>query len=493
MCEKPVLSDSSPGSMSASEDGLSHDVPHLEPIDRAVEKRLIRKCDLHVIPVLSLLYSLAFIDRINIGNARLQGLEKDLKMKGQDYNVALFVFFIPYILFEVPSNLLIRKIAPSTWLSSIMILWGIVTVCMGVTQSYAGLVVCRFFLGLCEAGFFPGCMYLMSMYYRRYELQWRFNLFFSAVILAGAWSGLLAYALAKMAGIGGYDGWRWIFIIEGLATFLFAVVSRFFIVDWPETAKFLSAEERQLLIRRLSEDAADARMDRLDSKARRRAFGDWKIYIGILMYLGVNNTGYSTSFFTPTILSELGWTAVRAQVLSIPIYIVAAVTCLMSALLTDRLRHRYAFAMLGVVTASIGYIILLAQESVSVGTRYFAVYLVMAGGYITQPITLVWLSNNMGGHYKRSINAAMQIGFGNFGGIIASNIYVTNQRPRYPVGYGVSLALIWMCGIACTVFAIGLRLENQRRERGERDARLSLPREEVENLGDDHPNFRFTY
>ena len=211
------------------------------------------------------------------------------------------------------------------------------------------------------------------------------------------------------------------------------------------------------------------------------------------MYLGVNNTGYSTSFFTPTILSQLGWTAVRAQVLSIPIYIVAAVTCLISALLTDRLRHRYAFAMLGVVTASIGYIILLAQGSVSVGTRYFAVYLVMAGGYITQPITLVWLSNNMGGHYKRSINAAMQIGFGNFGGIIASNIYLTNQKPRYPVGYGVSLALIWVCGIACTVFAIGLRLENKRRERGERDARLGLPKEEAENLGDDHPKFRFTY
>ena len=125
MCQKPVLTDSSPGSMDASEDGLSHDLSHIEPIDRAAEKRLIRKCDLYVIPVLSLLYSLAFMDRINIGNARLQGLEKDLKMKGQDYNVALFIFFVPYILFEVPSNLLIRKIAPSTWLSSIMILWGI--------------------------------------------------------------------------------------------------------------------------------------------------------------------------------------------------------------------------------------------------------------------------------------------------------------------------------------------------------------------------------
>ena len=213
----------------------------------------------------------------------------------------------------------------------------------------------------------------------------------------------------------------------------------------------------------------------------------------ILMYLGVNNTGYSTSFFTPTILSQLGWTAIRAQVLSIPIYIVAAVTCLVSALLTDRLRHRYAFAMFGVVVASIGYIILLAQGFVSVGVRYFAVYLVMAGGYITQPITLVWLSNNMGGHYKRGVGAAMQIGFGNLGGMIASNIYITKQKPRYPVGYGVSLALIWVCGVACTVLAIGMRLENKKRERGERDGRLNLPKEEVENLGDDHPKFRFTY
>ena len=122
--QKPVLLDSSPGSMDNSEDSGRHGLSQLEPLDRAAEKRLVHKCDLYVIPVLSLLYSLAFVDRINIGNARLQGLEKDLKMKGQDYNVALFIFFIPYILFEVPSNFIIRKIAPSTWLSSIMVLWG---------------------------------------------------------------------------------------------------------------------------------------------------------------------------------------------------------------------------------------------------------------------------------------------------------------------------------------------------------------------------------
>lgn len=213
----------------------------------------------------------------------------------------------------------------------------------------------------------------------------------------------------------------------------------------------------------------------------------------ILMYLGVANTGYSTSFFTPTILNQLGWTAIRAQVLSIPIYIVAAITALAAAFFTDRLRHRYSFAMLGVAIASIGYIILLAQSSVSVGGRYFAVYLVMAGGYITQPITLVWLSNNMGGHYKRSINAAMQIGFGNIGGIIASNIYITKEQPTYPIGYGVSIALLGVCGVACTILFLGLKLENNKRDQGKRDSRYNLPQEELENLGDDHPRFRFTY
>lgn len=211
------------------------------------------------------------------------------------------------------------------------------------------------------------------------------------------------------------------------------------------------------------------------------------------MYLGVTNTGYSTSFFTPTILRQLGWTAVHAQVMSIPIYIVACMTTLITAICTDRLRHRYTFTMIGIVVATIGYVILLAQKNVPVGGRYFALYLVTAGGYITQPVTIVWLNNNMGGHYKRSISAAMQIGFGNCGGIVASNIYITGQAPTYPVGFGVSLALLWLSGLACTAFFFGLRMENKKRDRGERDERLNLPEDQLGNLGDDHPRFRFTY
>ena len=149
---------------------------------------------------------------------------------------ALFSFFITYILFEVPSNIILKKIRPSVFLSSIIVVWGCLTVAMGCVKSFAGLVVCRLLIGFFEAGFFPGCIYLISMCmstlshpyvcfftdnpldYKRHELQWRVNLFFCGSIIAGAFSGLLAYAIAHMNGIAGYSGWRWIFILEGMNT-----------------------------------------------------------------------------------------------------------------------------------------------------------------------------------------------------------------------------------------------------------------------------------
>lgn len=141
------------------------------------------------------------------------------------------------------------------------------------------------------------------MYYKRYELQWRFNIFFTGSILAGAFSGLLAYGIAHMAGTDGYGGWRWIFILEGLVTAVVAVASKWFIVDWPEKATFLTEDEKKLLIARLSADVADAKMNRLDKPAIKRIFTDWKIWCGTLMYLGIVNTGYATSV-SVTVLPE---------------------------------------------------------------------------------------------------------------------------------------------------------------------------------------------
>lgn len=211
------------------------------------------------------------------------------------------------------------------------------------------------------------------------------------------------------------------------------------------------------------------------------------------MYFGIVNTGYATSFFTPTILKQLGWTAVRAQVMSIPVYIAATVVSLATAFASDRLHHRFAFTIAGCLVATVGYVLLLCQTSIPVGARYFAVYAITAGGYMTQPVLLGWLSNNLGGHYKQSISSGMQIGFGNCGGLVASNIFWDSEKPQYPTGFGVSLGMVWICGLSCMLFFGYLVRENRQREKGKRDYRYQLPREELENLGDDHPSFRFTY
>ncbi|OJJ54927.1 hypothetical protein ASPSYDRAFT_158769 [Aspergillus sydowii CBS 593.65] len=480
--------------------------PQSEALDLKTERRVIWKCDLHVVPVLMVLYLLAFLDRINIGNARLQRLEEDLGMEGNDYNLALFIFFIPYILCEIPCNLIMKRLAPSTWLSSIMALWGammrslgkwlielgITTICQGFVQNNGGLMTCRFFIGMFEAGFLPGCVYLISMYYKRYELQWRLTLFFASAILAGAVSGLLAYGMAYMDGIRGYSSWRWIFILEGLATTIIAIIAKFFIVDWPDKARFLDDAERAILHARLRNDQGGYRMDRLDKTAVRRILMDGKIYLGTIMYLGVLNTGYAASFFTPTILNEMGWTSLQAQVMSVPVYVVAAAVTICTSFLSDRCKHRFGFAMAGCMISTVGYIILLAQDFVTTGVKYFALYAVVGGGYIAQPIFIGWLSNNMSGHYKQAIASAVQIGFGNCGGFIASNIFVSSEAPYYRSGYGTCLALIWVCVIAATLLFFLLLRENRRREQGKRDY-LLLDEQEVGNLGDSHPHFRFTY
>ncbi|KAF1810641.1 MFS general substrate transporter [Eremomyces bilateralis CBS 781.70] len=461
-------------------------------IDPAAERRLLWKLDYRIVPILWLLFLLAFLDRSNIGNAKIQGLTKDLNMKGNDYNIALFIFFPPYIIFEVPANLVLRKMAPSTWLSAIMVGWGICTVGQGLVNNLAGLASLRFLIGIFEAGLFPGCIYLISMYYKRYETQWRFSVFFSAGIIAPAFGGLFAYAIAKMEGLGGYSGWRWIFIIEGLITIIIGVASKWLIVDWPEKATFLTEEERRILLARIQADTGDARMDRLDRRSAKRIFTDWKIYCGILMYITVVNTSYSTAFFTPSIIKDMGYTSSAAQIRSIPPWIVAFVVSLGTALVTDRLRHRYSFTIFGLMLCIIGYgILLVPYGSTSVGVKYTALFFVITGCMTAQPIIVAWLSNCASGHYKRAVTSAAVVGFGNCGGLIASNVFFEKEAPAYRTGYRVNTTLICLCLVFCTAMFIGVRWENRKRDRGERDYRLQ--KEDADNLGDDHPSWRLSH
>lgn len=154
--------------------------------------------------------------------------------------------------------------------------------------------------------------------------------------------------------------------------------------------------------------------------------------------------------------------------------------------------------MIGILLASIGYILLLSQgrprtpHALSNPVKYMATFFVATGTYITQPLVIVWLSNNLGGHYKRAFGTAMQIGLGNISGVLGSFIFIQTEAPVFKTGYGTALGMIWVCGLACTVMFFGVRWENGKRERGKRNDRLRLNPREVENLGDDHPGFRFS-
>lgn len=213
------------------------------------------------------------------------------------------------------------------------------------------------------------------------------------------------------------------------------------IPDWPETDKFITEEERAIVIARLADDLSDVRMDHLDKSAAKCVFTDWKVYTNIIMYMAVVNNSYSLSFFTPTILNEMGYKAEAAQVRSIPIFVVAAVASVATAALSARLRHRFRFAFAGIVTATAGYAVMLKYTHIPVESKYAALFLVATGGFVAHPIVTAWAQNNAVGHYKRSISSAMMVGTGNCGGIVASNYYVTCESPEYTTGFGVSLGL----------------------------------------------------
>ena len=174
------------------------------------EKKFVRRIDLRLMPLLILMYLNNFLDRASLAQARLGGLEEDLGMSGTDFNLAVSMLFVGYLTMQLPSNLLITRIRPSLYLGCVMSVWGVVCAAIGGVQSLTGLVVVRVFLGVTEAPFFPGAVFLLSSWYTRSELSSRIAWLYSGVALANMFGGLMgAGILGNMDGDLGLAGWRW--------------------------------------------------------------------------------------------------------------------------------------------------------------------------------------------------------------------------------------------------------------------------------------------
>ncbi|KAL6352500.1 hypothetical protein LRP88_14267 [Fusarium phalaenopsidis] len=410
--------------------------------------------DFRLIPIMAVLYLLAHIDQDNIGNAKIEGMDKNLGLTGNQYNIASTIFFVPYIIFEIPSSIILKKVRPSIWLSFLIIAWGIVMTCMGVVKNFHGLVACRVVLGVFEAGFFPGAAYIVSTWYPRHELQQRLAIFYTASAFSGALSGLLAFGIARMNGARGIAGWRWIFLLEGAITVAAGLVMPLLIIDTPERAKWLSGDEKRFIDLRLHLSGVRASTeegDKFSWKLLFRTMVDWKILLGIILAWANSVPNAAFRFTMPQIIKQLGM-AVR-QVL------------------------RQCFA----------------NVADSVLAMYTGVVLAQIGIYPLLPGISAWTGNNLAPSWKRSIGLAWLLAAGNLGSIIGTNIFLDREGPRYATGYGTSLGTICLGMATALVMEFFLWRPNKvKAQLSEVDICQKYSQEELDSMGEKSPLHQYT-
>ncbi|KAK0614595.1 major facilitator superfamily domain-containing protein [Immersiella caudata] len=457
------------------------------------EKSLLRKLDWRLLPAVGILYLLSFLDRSNVGNARIEGLATDLHMTGNQYLTGLTLYFVGYVIFEIPCNIILKRTTPRFWLPTLTVLWGIVATLMGIVQNLAGFFVARFFLGVTESGLFPGVVYYFSMWYKRRERQFRISLFFSAAALAGSFGGILAYGIGFMRGIVWENGWRWIFILEGIATVVVAIFAYWFIYNYPDTAEFLTDKERKFIHARLSSDSDATHDERFSWANVRRALRDPKCW---LYGLGFHTTSlplYTFSLFLPTIINALGYPPAISQLLTVPPYAFAFITTLTVATVSERLNQRALFIIASSLFATIGYAILLSNKDPigRPGVSYAGTFFAAGGIFPATALSLSWPAINVSGQTKRAVANGMQISIGNLGAVLGTQLYRSGDGPRFIVGHSFAMAYLVGNALVSSVLYVVLKRENTKRER------LGAEVKEVGGLtdweGDDDVRWRFQY
>lgn len=489
----------------------------IDTFDDVDEKKVMRRVDFRLVPLFTILYLLSFLDRGNIGNAKIEGLADDLKLVGNQYNLCLTIFFIFYASLEVPANVILKHVNPRFFIPATMVLWSIVMTCMGTVNNFHQLLATRALLGVFECAAFPGISFLLSVYYKKKEILVREAIFFSAASLAGAFSGLLAAAISKMDGVGGYAGWRWIFILEGLLTFLVSLAAFFLFPDYPERCQFLNERERAFLVHRVKYasnvdgdslrkrdeevETADVKLDKEiigeddanDTAYIWAVFKDWQSWLQLITYYGVCVPLYGISLFAPTIINNLGFGSTKSQLLSVPVYTVAAIASIFQAVVLNKVGLRSPFLVLNYVCMAVGYIVCITGDPLKNPKGIYAgIYIIALGIYPAFPLVVIWFSNNLSGKYKRAVGMAFQIGVGNFSGAFASNFYRTQDAPRYILGHALELGFIGMGACGLVLLIVGYTWANSRKQHHLQEGTFAHYTDvQLMKMGDKSPYFKY--
>ncbi|CAD6589177.1 MAG: hypothetical protein TREMPRED_005279, partial [Tremellales sp. Tagirdzhanova-0007] len=426
--------------------------------DRDVSSAL-RKLDLFLLPAVTLIYFLNFLDRSNIGNAKTAGLQTDLKLSNRQYSTALTITYVPYIAAELPLTLAIQKIGANKLLPTLVCCWGIAATFQGFIHNYSGLLAARFFLGLAEGAILPvsislhshrlvltnypdakGCITYLSIFYRRADLGKRVAFFFSATSLAGAFSGLLAAAILDMDGLSGKHGWQWIFILEGILTVLCGLLFFLILPKDVNSTRYLNQQEKEALVSILELDAgARESEENLSVNAVRSAFRSvqvWLVFVQLFANGALKVMLYALAYFAPSkmilirpdtshiltknlaIVQGLGYKGTASQLYTVPPYVCSAFFSILTCWASDRSRTRGLFVMGAGLIAVIGYAMYLASKKHSV--LYASLFLQVIGTYTVAPLLSTWMPNNLAGYHKRVTGITLGFISSNSGGILST-------------------------------------------------------------------------
>ncbi|WWD00945.1 hypothetical protein V866_007883 [Kwoniella sp. B9012] len=411
-----------------------------------MEKRIVRKIDRHIMPWVIVAYLLNYLDRTNLGNARTlnndkpgESLVEVLNLSGDRYNLVVAIFFVPYVIFEFPSNIALKYFTPSKWIARIMVTWGIVTICTAAISNYAGLMVCRVFLGICEAGFFPGVMMYLCFWYTPSERGTRMAIFSASIAVAGAFGGLIATGVSFMSGKASLYGWQWLFVLEGIPAVIVGVLIYFFLPDYPETARFLTEEERLFASERMGPFApkgTDKHFDKADFLATIKS---WHFWIFSLHYFLMTNSLNAFGYFAPTIISAMGFKGYKAQLLTVPPNAFAFFVIIGNSWWSDRRKERPRHVIGALILVAIGYILLATVKGV--GGRYVGTCLIACTNAAVIPF-VAYRTATVAGATSTAIATGAMIAIANCAGIVAPYLFRSKDSPHYYPGLWTLFAML---------------------------------------------------
>ncbi|KAK9241591.1 major facilitator superfamily domain-containing protein [Lipomyces tetrasporus] len=425
------------------------------------EIKLVRKLDMIIIPTLWVMYFCNYMDRNAITNGKLNTLTQDLNLHGNQYNTAISILFCGYLIGQLPSNMILTRVKPSLYMAGFTVTWSVVSALMAIVKDYKGLLLTRFFLGFVEAPFYPGALYLLSIFYTKKEISLRIALFYTGNIAANAFCGLFAAAIfATLDGVHGLAGWRWLFIITGVVSFGIGLLSLVTLPNTPLTTWWLTEDERQLAHERIMRDTTEHAGTTSVWNGLKEAVKDYRMWL-FCFNMNMQISAESFKNFFPSVIKTLGFNTTVTLALTCPPYVVACFVGAAMSWSSGKRNERTWHMIIGTFLDVVGFV--MAAATTNIAVRYVGMVIFVSFSSAVNDICLGWAASTLGQTpEKKAVSMALINMLSNVSSVYTAYLWPSSDAPRYVIGMSSSAAFS-VAVIAATWFTkVGLKRDNER-------------------------------